>query len=121
MSILLHLAVIAASLWVTTQLVSGVTVSSTQALLLAALALGVVNAVVRPVLHILSLPLTFITLGLFYFVVNGIAFAIAAALVPGFDVSGVMAAILGALVLGVVSWLLHLVLPGGKSGSRKAS
>lgn len=118
MSILLHLAVIAGSLWVTTQLVSGVTVSSTEALLLAALALGIVNAVVRPILHILSLPLTFVTLGLFYFVVNGIAFGLAAALVPGFDVNGILAAVLGALVLGVVSWLLHLVLPGGTAAKR---
>jgi len=108
MSILIHLAITAASLWVTTQLISGVTVSTTTALVLAALALGIVNAVVRPILHVLSLPLTFLTLGLFYFVVNGIA------VVPGFEVSGLVAAILGALVLGIVSWLLHLVLPDGK-------
>jgi putative membrane protein len=118
MSILFHLVITAASLWVTTQLVSGVTVSSTQALVLAALALGIVNAVVRPILHVLSFPLTVITLGLFYFVVNGIAFGIAAAVVPGFEVNGVMAAILGALVLSVVSWLLHLVLPDGKAGRK---
>lgn len=118
MSILIHLAITAASLWVTTQLISGVTVSTTTALVLAALALGIVNAVVRPILHVLSLPLTFLTLGLFYFVVNGIAFGIAAAVVPGFEVSGLVAAILGALVLGIVSWLLHLVLPDGKSARK---
>lgn len=119
MSILLHLLITAASLWVTTRVVGGVTVSSTQALVLAALALGIVNAIVRPILHILSLPFTILTLGLFYFVVNGIAFGIAAAIVPGFDVNGIVAAILGALVLGIVSWLLHLVLPDGKSAAKK--
>lgn len=118
MSILIHLAITAAALWVTTQLISGVTVSTTTALVLASLALGIVNAVVRPILHVLSLPLTFLTLGLFYFVVNGIAFGIAAAVVPGFEVSGLVAAILGALVLGIVSWLLHLVLPDGKSARK---
>ena len=118
MSILIHLAITAAALWVTTQLISGVTVSTTTALVLASLALGIVNAVVRPILHVLSLPLTFLTLGLFYFVVNGIAFGIAAAVVPGFEVSGALAAVLGALVLGLVSWLLHLVLPDGQAGKK---
>lgn len=119
MSMLLHLVITAAALWVTTRVVSGVTVTSPVALAWSAIALGLVNAVVRPILHVLSFPLTLVTLGLFYFVVNGIAFGIAAAVVPGFQVSGALAAILGALVLGAVSWFLHLILPGGKGTAGK--
>ena len=115
MSFLIHMVITAVALWVTTQVVGGVTVSSTTALLFAALALGVVNAIVRPILHVLSLPLTLVTLGLFYFVVNGIAFGLAAALVPGFSVDGILSAILGALVLGFVSWVLAMILPDSKT------
>ena len=61
---------------------------------------GLVNTVVRPVLTFLTLPITVLTLGLFYLVVNGAAFGLAAALVPGFEVESFVAAILGALVTG---------------------
>ena len=76
---------------------------------LAALVLGLVNALVRPVITILTLPLTIITLGLFYLVVNGLAFGLAAALVPGFSVDGFGSAVLGALVVSIVSWVIGLV------------
>ena len=66
----------------------GRAVSSWSALLIGAAVLGLVNAVVRPVMTILTLPITLLTLGLFYLVVNGAAFGLAAAFVPGFDVSG---------------------------------
>jgi len=72
--------------------------------------LGLVNAIIRPILLFLTLPLTFLTLGLFILVVNGIAFNLAAALVPGFHVAGLWAGILAALVVSVVSWLIGLVL-----------
>ena len=92
-------------------LVPGIQVRSPARLLVAALVLGLVNAIVRPVLVILTLPITIITLGLFYLVVNGVAFALAAALVPGFSVASLGAAVLGALVVGLVSsvlgWLLR--------------
>jgi putative membrane protein len=88
--------------------VSGVTVASWSALAIAALVLGVVNAIVRPVLLILTLPITVLTLGLFYLVINGIAFGLAAAVVPGFQVSSWTAAILGALLTSVISWFLGI-------------
>jgi putative membrane protein len=106
MRFLLHWLVVAAALWVATYLLPGVRVSSTGTLLLAALVLGLVNALVRPVLFIVTLPITVITLGLFYLVVNGLAFGLAAALVPGFTVRSFGSAVLGALVVSVVSWLL---------------
>jgi putative membrane protein len=106
MHFLIHWVVVAVSLWVATNIVPGVHVSSTGTLLLASLVLGLINALVRPVLFILTLPITIITLGLFYLVVNGIAFALTAALVPGFTVRGFGSAILGALVVSVVSWII---------------
>lgn len=74
--------------------------------LLAGVVLGLVNALVRPVLIILTLPLTLLTLGLFLLVLNGLCLALTAWLVPGFDIDGLLAAVLGALVISVVSWLL---------------
>jgi putative membrane protein len=105
---LVHWLVVAASLWVATRLVSGVTVSDWVALAIAALVLGLVNALLRPVLLLLTLPITIVTLGLFYLVVNGLAFGLAAALVPGFSVTSFGAAVLGALVVSVVSWLIGM-------------
>jgi putative membrane protein len=109
MSFLAHWLVVAVALWVTTEVVPGVSVSSYSTLALAALVLGLVNALVRPVLVIVTLPLTIVTLGLFYLVVNGLAFGLAAALVPGFDVASFGTAVLGALVVSLVSWGISLL------------
>lgn len=105
MSFLLHWLVTAAGLYLAAYLLPGISLSSPVALLVGALVLGFVNAVVRPVLQILSLPFTLLTLGLFYFVVNGLAFGLAALLVPGFQVASLWSAILGALVVSLVSWM----------------
>jgi putative membrane protein len=110
MSFLVHWAIVAASLWITAYLIPGVVVRSVPALLVAALVLGLVNALVRPVLTILTLPITILTLGLFYLVVNGAAFALAAALVPGFELAGFGSAIIGALLVSLVSWVLGGIL-----------
>ena len=82
--------------------------------LLAGIILGFVNAIVRPVLFLLTLPLTLITLGLFIFILNAVCFALTAALVPGFSVDGFGWALLGALLVSVVSWFLNGVLVGKK-------
>jgi putative membrane protein len=79
------------------------------ALFIAAFVLGLVNALVRPLLTILTLPITIITLGLFYLVVNGLAFGLAASLVPGFDLDGFGSAVLGALLVSLVSWVLGAI------------
>jgi len=109
MGFLLHWVIVACALWVATVLIDGVVVRSVPTLLIAALVLGLVNALVRPVLTLVTLPLTIITLGLFYLVVNGLAFGLAAALVPGFEVAGLGSAVLGALLVGVVSWVLGAI------------
>lgn len=81
----------------------GVYIKSLPALAVSALVLGVVNAVVRPVLVVLTLPLTFLTLGVFYLVVNGVVFSLAAWLVAGFEVRSFGWAVLGAILAGFVS------------------
>lgn len=105
---LIHWVTIALALWGATALVPGIHVDSFVTLAIAALVLGLVNACVRPVLVLLTLPATLLTLGLFYLVVNGLCFGLAAWLVPGFRVSGLGAATVGALVVGVLSWFIGL-------------
>jgi putative membrane protein len=96
----------AVALGVTAWILPGVRVDSLVALAVSALVLGFVNAIVRPVLVLLTLPFTVLTLGLFYFIVNGVAFGLAAALVPGFRVASFFTAVLGAFVLGAISWFI---------------
>ena len=102
----LHWLITAVALAVAAHLVPGISISSGFVLALSALALGFVNALVRPVLTVLTLPITVLTLGLFLLVVNGIAFGLAAFLVPGFRVAGLGPAILGSLVVAGVSWII---------------
>ncbi len=107
---LLHWLTVSLSLAVAAYLLPQVQVTSAAALLLGGLMLGFVNAVIRPILTLLSLPVTLLTLGLFYLVVNGVSFGLAAFLVPGFQVGGLLAAILGALIVSVVSGIINMVL-----------
>ena len=87
--------------------VPGVILTGPGPAILAGVILGFVNAIVRPVLLLLTLPFTLLTLGLFIFVVNAICFALTAALVPGFDLSGFWSAFFGALIVTIVSWVLN--------------
>lgn len=107
---LTHWLVVAAALAATAWILPSVSFSSWPALLIAALVLGFVNAVVRPILTLLTLPITVVTLGLFYLVVNGVAFALTAAIVPGFAIGGCGSAILGALLVSLFSWFIGLFL-----------
>ena len=88
-------------------LLPGLHVSGTLAALVAGAILGFVNAIVRPVLFFLTLPLTLLTLGLFIFVVNALCLGLTAALVPGFTIDGFWWAVIGALLISVVSWILN--------------
>lgn len=106
---LVHWLIVAIALGVTTWIVPGVHIASLAALAVAAIVLGFVNALVRPVLVVLTLPVTLLTLGLFYLVINGAAFALAAAIVPGFHVDSFGWAILGALVVSLVSGFIGLL------------
>src|ERR1044071_8449954 len=98
---LFRLVITGLGLWAAETIVPGVQIDGWGNLVVAALLLGIVNAVIRPIILILTLPLTVLTLGLFILVVNGISFYLVAWLVPGFAVSGLGAAVLGSIVVGI--------------------
>lgn len=111
MRFLLRLVLNAVAIAVAAWFVPGVHVTGLPPALIAGVLLGLVNALVRPLLLILTFPFTLLTLGLFIFVVNAICFGLTAALVPGFALDGVLAAFFGALVVTLVSWVLSALLP----------
>ena len=82
--------------------------------LVAALVLGFINTLVRPVLVLLTLPVTVLTLGIFYLVLNGLLFWLAGELLSGFDVAGFGAALVGAILYGVIAWALSALIPNKK-------
>lgn len=99
-----------AAVFLTVNLVPGISVSGGWvSILLVALVWSVIVMVVRPVLQILTLPLTIITIGLFSFVLNALLFWAMELIVPGFDVAGFWYALLGAMVLSIFSWLIQKV------------
>ena len=95
-------------------LLPGIHITGPFPALVAGVILGFVNAIVRPVLFLLTLPFTLITLGLFIFVLNAICFGLTAWLVPGFSVDGFWWALLGALLVSIVSWILNGVFVGSR-------
>src|SRR6185503_20223517 len=100
---LVRMAISAFALWVASAIVPGMTIVGTPTLLAAALLLGIVNAVLRPLALLLTLPFTIVTLGLFILVVNAAMLGVVAALLEGMTLSGFGAALLGALVVSFVS------------------
>lgn len=97
----LRAALAALGLWLATVLVGGIHIDQPLTLVLSAVLLGLCNAVVKPVLVILTLPATVLTLGLFLLVINGAVLALVAWIVPGFDIAGFGSAILGALIVSI--------------------
>jgi putative membrane protein len=104
---LLAALVTALSLLIVDLVVPGVNIANFPAALIAAVAIGLVNGSVKPVLSFLSLPLNFLSLGAFSLIVNGICFSLAAFFVPGFSVHGLIAFILGPVVLSLASTLIN--------------
>ena len=90
-------------------LVPGIAVSNFTSALIAAAVIGLVNMLIKPILLILTLPVTILTLGLFIFVINGILFWLVGNFLDGFDVKTLMAGIIGAIVYSVISWVLSAV------------
>lgn len=111
MRLLLIWLVNTVALFLLPHLLDTVQVDSFTTALTAALVLGLVNTLIRPLLLILTLPITFVTLGLFIFVINGLMFWAVADIVPGFQVTSFGAAIVAAFVYSVVSWLLSAFVP----------
>jgi putative membrane protein len=102
---LLRAAIAALGLWLAAEWLPGLSFDSTQKLVIAALLLGIVNAIVRPIAFVLTLPITVLTLGLFLLVLNAGMIALVAWLTPGFRIDGFWTAFLAALIVGVVSWV----------------
>ena len=109
MLFLIRLVLNALSLIVVANVVPGIAVRSFPIALLAAVVIGLVNALIRPILLVLTLPINVVTLGLFTLVVNALMFWLASSVVKGFDVADFKAAFLGALVFWLVSWAANAV------------
>jgi putative membrane protein len=103
-NIIIKVVIAAVGLWLASAIVPGISTDGFVTLLLAGLLLGLVNAFVRPVVTILTLPLTLITLGLFLLVVNAAMIGLVGWLLPGFTVAGFWPAVFAAIVTGLVSW-----------------
>jgi putative membrane protein len=116
MRMLLNWLLSALAVWIVSQIVPGVFVSGIKEALIAALVIGFINATIGAVLKILTFPLTLVTLGLFWLVINALMLELASALLaPGFQVRGFLAAFLGAIVLSLVNMILKwLVQPKGE-------
>ena len=109
MGIIVRVLVNAVALYATT-FVPGITWKGDLIrLVIAGAILGLFNMIVRPLAMLLSLPLLVVTLGLFYFILNGILLWLAQFVLPGYAVSGLVAGILGALVMTVVNWVIHAI------------
>jgi putative membrane protein len=101
----LRVAIVALGLWLATYLLPGLTFNTPVTLLVAALLLGIVNAIVRPIAVVLTLPLTLVTLGLFLLVINAAMLGLVALLLSGFHISGFWTAVGGALIVSITGWL----------------
>jgi putative membrane protein len=106
MNFFIRLCISALSLGLAARLIPGIYVRDWITLFLAAFLLGIVNAVVKPIMVLLTLPITLVTLGLFLFVVNAAMLGLVAWLLPGFAISGLLPALLGWLVMVVVGGIL---------------
>lgn len=109
-SFILHWLVSGLAVLLTAKLVPGFRINGFISACIAALVIGLANALLWPILIVLTLPINILTLGLFTFVVNGMVLKICAALLPGFEISTWMSAIFGAIVLALVAMMLHAVL-----------
>ena len=102
----LRVLIVGIGLWVASKLVPGVEINDGWSLLWAALLLGIVNAIVRPVVFIMTLPLTILTLGLFLPVINAAMLSLVAWMLDGMTVAGFWSALFGAIVISIVGWLV---------------
>jgi putative membrane protein len=111
MRILLVWILNAVALWIVTLILPGVQVQDPMYAFIAAIVLGLVNALIKPVLVLLTLPVTIVTLGLFLLVINGLLFWAVGALLPGFHVAGFWWGVAGAILFSLFSWAFSALLP----------
>lgn len=120
MNILIQWTVNAAALLLLSELIDSVKLDNITTAFISAVVLGLVNVLLKPILLIITLPINFLSLGFFTLVINGLMFWLAAAFVPGFQVSGFWAALWGAILYSVICWaintiLSHLFQPSGRN------
>ena len=118
--VLLRWLVLTAAVLAASWLLDGIRVNGIFPALLAAALLGILNAVFRPLLILMTLPVNILTLGLFTFVINALMLMIVSAVIPGFDVRGFWTAVVGALIIGAASWLLNIFIGGKGTVARTA-
>lgn len=111
-SLLVHWLVTAVALIAAAYILPGMKIKNFGIALVAAAVLGVVNALIRPVVAFFAFPITFVTLGLFALVINGLMLMLVAKLVPDFEIDGCLTSIVGAVIVSIVSALMMWVLPG---------
>ncbi len=115
MRLLLNWVLSALAVWIVSQVVPGIHVNDAMTALIAALVIGLVNASIGFILKVLTFPLTLLTLGIFWFVINALMLELASVLVRGFQVRNFLAAFIGAIALSIVSSVLHwLIMPSRK-------
>lgn len=111
---LVHWAIMSLSLWVASYIFKGITFTSKSSLLVSALLLGFVNAILRPILIFLTLPLTLLTLGLFLLVINALMIMLVAAIVKGFKLSGFWTAFFASIFIAAFGFFIELLMPGSR-------
>ena len=114
MRMLLNWVLSAVAVWIVAQLGIGISVRGAVAALIAALVIGFINATLGLVLKVITFPLTVLTLGVFWFVINAVMLELASSLVPGFQVRGFVAAFIGAIVLSLVNLVLKAIVMPSK-------
>jgi putative membrane protein len=107
MNLLARLLINAFALWIVDYLVPGLSFATWQALLVAAVVLGVVNTFIKPILQIIALPITLLTFGIGALLINVLLLWMVSAVVPGFKIDSFMTALVASLLLSLVSWFLH--------------
>ncbi|MEX3557682.1 MAG: phage holin family protein [Burkholderia sp.] len=115
MTVILTWIINALALLIITYLVPSIHIKSFGTALIIAVVLGLINTIIRPVLILLTLPVTIVTLGLFILVVNALCFWLASSLLKGFQVSGFWSALLGSILYSIVSWLLSALIFGQRN------
>jgi len=101
--------ILTVTILVTSFLLDGIRVSGFFSAFFAAAILGILNAFFRPILFILTLPITILTMGLFIFVINAVLLQMASGMIPGFEVAGFWSAVFGSIIISLISWMLNLL------------
>ncbi len=115
---ILRVLIAALGLWLATEWVDGIYVKSAMTLIIAALLLGFVNAIVKPIVVLLTLPFTLVTLGLFLLVINAAMLGLVAAFLPGMGIAGFWPAFWAAILVSVVSWIGNAMFGSVKSARK---